>query len=90
MLRSSLGLDRLFLEVVLRLWSVLIRPWVLIPLTTWFQAGSGLVGLVLLVLAWFQTGLDWFCAALWFVVKQTVGACPLGGVVPDWFGLVYL
>ena len=37
--------------------------------------GSGLAGLV-----WY---FDWFCAALWHVVRQTVGACPLGGVVPD-------
>ena len=49
-------LDRPFLELVLRLWSVLIRRWVLVLLTAWFQAGSGLVGLVWLVLVWFQTG----------------------------------
>ena len=28
--------------------------------------------------------LVWFVAALWPVVKQTVGACPLGGVGPGW------
>ena len=78
-----MGVDRPFLELVLRLWSVLIMPSVLVHLTAWFQVGYGLVGLVWLVLVWFQTGLDWFCAALWPVVKQTVVACPLGGVAPD-------
>ena len=33
--------------------------------------------------------LDLVRAALWPVVKQAVGACPLGGLVPDWSGLVY-
>ena len=64
-MRSSLGLDKLFLKLVLRSWSVLIMPWVLVHLTAWFQAGYGLVGLVWLVLVWFQTGLDcFFCCVV--------------------------
>ena len=38
--------------------------------------GSGLAGLFWLVL-------DWFRVAFMVCVDQTMGACPLGGVVPD-------